>query len=264
MACRTLIGGTGYDIKQGRTLVGGTGYDIKQGRTLVGGTGYDIFTQTKELTFEALMAAAALARSVVGRNASSTSTVSINYTSSATSGTSWTEYVFAFCNGYCSFNKIVWNGTTLSRTALGGNYTTSYGQVRVNGKYIYYSANGSSSTSVYGATLVPLTFSGYTEAEIAAILGGVTATRGAGRNASGTGTLAAAAPSYPCCALVCCNTEFACDKLAAWGNCVNIFTNYSSYPTLLRQVNSTAKTWGYAHSSSASMNCYGGSLIFVT
>lgn len=39
---RTLINGTGYDIKKGRVLVGGTGYDIKKGRTLIGGTGYDI------------------------------------------------------------------------------------------------------------------------------------------------------------------------------------------------------------------------------
>lgn len=42
MAHKTLIGGTGYEIKGGRTLIGGTGYDIKSGRTLVGGTGYDI------------------------------------------------------------------------------------------------------------------------------------------------------------------------------------------------------------------------------
>lgn len=39
---KTLIGGTGYEIKGGRTLVGGTGYSISKGRTLVGGTGYDI------------------------------------------------------------------------------------------------------------------------------------------------------------------------------------------------------------------------------
>lgn len=42
MAQRTLINGTGYNIKGGRTLIGGTGYAIKKGRTLVGGTGYDI------------------------------------------------------------------------------------------------------------------------------------------------------------------------------------------------------------------------------
>lgn len=42
MAHKTLIGGTGYDIKGGRTLIGGTGYDIKSGRTLIGGTGYSI------------------------------------------------------------------------------------------------------------------------------------------------------------------------------------------------------------------------------
>lgn len=39
---RTLIAGTGYDIKSGRVLIAGTGYDIKKGRTLIDGTGYDI------------------------------------------------------------------------------------------------------------------------------------------------------------------------------------------------------------------------------
>lgn len=39
---RTLIAGTGYDIKSGRVLIAGTGYGIKKGRTLIGGTGYDI------------------------------------------------------------------------------------------------------------------------------------------------------------------------------------------------------------------------------
>ena len=39
---KTLIGGTGYEVKGGRALIGGTGYSIKKGRTLIGGTGYDI------------------------------------------------------------------------------------------------------------------------------------------------------------------------------------------------------------------------------
>lgn len=39
---KTLIDGTGYEIKSGRVLIAGTGYDIKKGRTLMGGTGYDI------------------------------------------------------------------------------------------------------------------------------------------------------------------------------------------------------------------------------
>lgn len=42
MAQRTLINGTGYNVKGGRTLINGTGYAIKKGRTLIGGTGYDI------------------------------------------------------------------------------------------------------------------------------------------------------------------------------------------------------------------------------
>ena len=39
---KTFIGGTPYDVKNGRAFIGGTGYDIKKGRALIGGTGYDI------------------------------------------------------------------------------------------------------------------------------------------------------------------------------------------------------------------------------
>lgn len=39
---KTLIDGTGYEIKSGRVLIAGTGYDVKKGRTLIDGTGYDI------------------------------------------------------------------------------------------------------------------------------------------------------------------------------------------------------------------------------
>lgn len=42
MAHRTLINGTGYNVKGGRTLINGTGYSIKKGRTLINGTGYDV------------------------------------------------------------------------------------------------------------------------------------------------------------------------------------------------------------------------------
>ena len=49
MASRTLVNGTGYDIKNGRTLVNGTGYSIRKGRTLVNGTGYDIFLNRYQL-----------------------------------------------------------------------------------------------------------------------------------------------------------------------------------------------------------------------
>lgn len=41
-ANKTLIDGTGYDVKAGKCLVGGTAYAVKKGRTLIGGTGYDI------------------------------------------------------------------------------------------------------------------------------------------------------------------------------------------------------------------------------
>lgn len=42
MSHKTLINGTGYELKGGKTLVNGTGYSVKQGKTLVNGAGYDI------------------------------------------------------------------------------------------------------------------------------------------------------------------------------------------------------------------------------
>ena len=41
-ANKTLIGGTGYDVKAGKCLVGGTAYAIKKGRTLIDGTAFTI------------------------------------------------------------------------------------------------------------------------------------------------------------------------------------------------------------------------------
>ena len=41
-ANKTLIDGTGYDVKAGKCLVGGTAYAVKKGRTLIDGTGYDV------------------------------------------------------------------------------------------------------------------------------------------------------------------------------------------------------------------------------
>ena len=41
-ANKTLIYGTGYDVKAGKCLVGGTAYAVKKGRTLIDGTEYEI------------------------------------------------------------------------------------------------------------------------------------------------------------------------------------------------------------------------------
>lgn len=41
-ANKTMIDGTGYDVKAGKCLVGGTAYVVKKGRTLIDGTAYEI------------------------------------------------------------------------------------------------------------------------------------------------------------------------------------------------------------------------------
>lgn len=50
MAHRTLINGTGYNVKAGRTLINGTGYAIKKGRTLINGTGFNISFEPYAIT----------------------------------------------------------------------------------------------------------------------------------------------------------------------------------------------------------------------
>ena len=42
MGQKSMIGGTGRDLKGGKVCIGGTAYAVKKGRTLIGGTGYDI------------------------------------------------------------------------------------------------------------------------------------------------------------------------------------------------------------------------------
>ena len=42
MAHKALIGGTVYNVKNGKTLIGGTSYNVKSGKTLIGGTAYNI------------------------------------------------------------------------------------------------------------------------------------------------------------------------------------------------------------------------------
>jgi len=65
---KTKIGGTIYEVIEGKTLVGGIAYDITAGKTYIGGTAYDIkFKPAIQRLFEDMTIV-----SITGRNSSST------------------------------------------------------------------------------------------------------------------------------------------------------------------------------------------------
>lgn len=244
---KTLIGGTAYTIKGGKTLVGGTAYSIKKGKTLIGGTAKTIafYPSLAELFSKATRYTAA------GRSSSSTSTVSLSLSNAGT------YYVFAYCDGYMSINKVVSTGSALTVTILSGNYVSGTGgMIRVNGTSVYYSNNGTSSTSVYGASLIVFTFSTYTEAQIDACLSSLTMTRVAGRNASSNATITGSTTSTAKL-FVAMNSYMAV-------NCpigTVVYGNYTTNPSLI-YLNGT--TVGYSTNGTSNSSSRSGSIISFT
>lgn len=172
-AGKVLIGGTAYDIKGGKTFIGGAAYDIKGGKTLIGGTAYDIsFAPPREQTIEALMSQAVLI-DIDGRDSSATGQVKVTIPSSNTG----TYYAFGFYGKYMSINKIVFDGSTATKTILMqlsdtyGNVYTAVQTLNGNSLLISYGAKGTGTSTVRGATVAVFQFGGgYTTQEIDSIL----------------------------------------------------------------------------------------------
>lgn len=181
MAHKATINNAGYSLQGGRVLVDGAGYDIIKGRTLIGGAGYDLDFGGGGGggldDFVAMIAASTIVASV-GRSSTATGTVSLP-ASNVQAG----DYIFSFCNKNFAINR--WDGSDLQLI-----YQSSAGEGNV--RYLpgtfgafYYSANGTSNTSVYAAALMCLRVpSSYTQAEADAIMGGIRLADAAGRNSS--------------------------------------------------------------------------------
>lgn len=225
MAHSTLIGGTEYTIKGGKTLIGGTEYSIKDGKTLVGGTAYNIsFGESRivQLMTNATKYGAA------GRNNSSSSLISVSYF------TEGTYYAFVFCNGDIGIHKIVagqLGGLTLT-TLYQSN--APYCSLYKGNQTISLSNDGVNQTTVYGGTIVVVTFTGFTEEETDTILSRVRKQSGAGRNASSTSTVGLAT-SADSTVLTAWNQQMALQFPVG----TVIFGTYSTNPSLSRYTSGT-------------------------
>ena len=116
-----------------------------------------------------------------GRNVSTLGTVSI----SVKINTNPSIYVFAFCNDSFAIHHLLSNGskygkTTLYRATDDSNATDIY----ISGTSFYLSTNGSSSTKVYGGTIIAATFPSYTDEQISAVFGNISVKNSAGINSS--------------------------------------------------------------------------------
>ena len=99
-------------------------------------------------------------------------------------------YVFAFCYNSFAIHHLLSNGSeynkiTLYRAINDRNATNIY----ISGTSCYLSRDGSSSTAVYGGTIIAATFPSYTDDQISAVFGNISVKNSAGRNSSSTGTI---------------------------------------------------------------------------
>lgn len=94
-------------------------------------------------------------------------------------------YVFSFCDDSFAIHHLLSNGSeyikaTLYRAAGDNNATDIY----ISGTSCYLSASGSSSTAVFGGTIIAATFPSYTDDQISAVFGNISVKNSDGRNSS--------------------------------------------------------------------------------
>ena len=99
-------------------------------------------------------------------------------------------YIFAFCNDSFAIHHLLSNGseygkTTLYRATDDSNATDIY----ISGTSCYLSTDGSSSTKVYGGTIIVATFPSYADRQISAVFGNISVKNSAGRNSAPNGII---------------------------------------------------------------------------
>lgn len=239
MAHKVLVGGTSYDITKGRTLIGGTGYDVTKGRTYVGGTGYDI-SFSGLAKFIQLMADATL-QTQAGRNATSTSTVSLLGAQASD------RYIFAFCDGAWSVYR--------DETALYHSDTQKAWVYYAGGVPSLSNNGGTGSASVYGGSLFSFTFPNYTTAQADAIIANITTLDSAGRNASTTGTVGLSV-TQTATVLSVYNTYMGLSSPIG----TLIYGNHTTNPSLIYYASGTASI---STNGTSALSVRGGSVISI-
>lgn len=121
-----------------------------------------------------------------GRNQSSSRAVHISIDIEANPSV----YVFAFCDDSFAIHHLLSNGSeyikaTLYRATDDSNATNIY----ISGTSCYLSTDGSSSTKVYGGTIIAATFPSYTDDQISAVFGNISVKNSVGKNSSSYETI---------------------------------------------------------------------------
>ena len=133
MAQKTLIGGTAYELVNGKTLIGGTAYTISGGKTLVGGTDYEINLKKK---FQ------------VGiKLGKKSSTASNNGSVSISSSDGQSMKVPSYAGN--STTRTVIQGTQLTITAAASGSGRGYGTIYLNDSQVAKSSKASSVDYTY-------------------------------------------------------------------------------------------------------------------
>lgn len=210
--------------------------------------GYPEVKSYEKFTSLAEMFAGAETYAIKGRNSSSAGTFSI--TNIPTTGT---YYIFSFLNGYMAVNKLV-NGAAQLLLSTGTNLRQG---VYISGTTAYFSQNGTSSASVYGATMAILSFPTFKESAVDAAISGITVTTRKGWAGDTTGRVGIKTAE-------CSSTNVV---IAATKELMSVYLSSSvTSSSALKSVFNAATTQAASYSTTYGLNCgstYGSTLLAV-
>jgi len=190
-AGKAYVGGTAYDITGGKTLIGGTAYDITAGKTLVGGTAYDIsFGSAPPPTLRNLLLDMTLMADVSCNGSSGFAPTNIVTANLGKFSDLPLHYVISAYSGYMTFYKPTSSGGAVTMTVLKqANSAVALATAATDRNQMKYTYSQQAYETIYGCSLLVVTFPHFAESDIDSLLTNMTLTRLAGRSASSAGNV---------------------------------------------------------------------------
>lgn len=264
------IGGTAHLLTGGKVVIDGTAYSLEapdskrqSGYAVIDGTYHIIYLPPWDI----IQLGKAVSKKVfAGRNASTAAAVTLTLPSADT------YFVFSICNGHCGIYKVVYDGTTSTKTTViqsnaGANIYCSGATIKAS------NSDTSTGTNRYGATLAAFTFNAPPDL-VTATFQKYTLTKLAGRNSSTASTVSCTRDSlYPSAGSwwILATGEYVLiqtvvsvsDKAFTDGICWNAPSAIKN--TMYRKVTSSGVTYAYLTlDATTNASVYGGSMIIAT
>lgn len=270
-AGKTYVGGTAYDIVGGKTLIGGTAYDITAGKTLVGGTAYDIaFAHALPSLEDVLKDMTLLTYNGANIDGSiNAATADYAYTNVfVRASVTYPHYIFSMFNGNTALVKATNDSTInfLNYNWVDHNESIEIVNVMSSERRYYqgvFNSYGSSTKEqVYGASVVAVVFPNISDADVDAVLGGMTITKVTGRNASSRSTVRTQDKAHQ----FYITTKYQTNGTSYTGNSPGNtgFVIWSCNGTTWTKLNQVTPNWQAGSVSSGYLtlgSCYGGSIV---